>query len=96
MEKNKIVQIITENILIKRLKYNAEELSGITNDESLADRLSLSSIDEFEMILGVEDEFEIDLSAIDQDELHEHFRTIETMAGFIQGELALQLNREAN
>jgi|GEM_PF-2675163 len=88
MEKEQIISIIKERILVKRLKCDDIEEGNLGYDELLKERLSLSSIDEFELILGIEDEFQLDLSGYQEEELSEHFSTINKMTLFIQKKFA--------
>ncbi|MBB3107977.1 acyl carrier protein [Paenibacillus phyllosphaerae] len=93
MEKQQIIQIIKEKIIPNRLRSEGLEPSDIGDDDLISERISLDSIDEFEMIMGIEDEFGIDLGSMDQVELHEQFRTMASLANLVEGQLALQLTK---
>jgi acyl carrier protein len=80
-----------KELLIERLKFEDMTPADITDDEPLfAGGLGLDSIDALEIVVMLESEFGIKVK--NETSAREHFRSISSLAGFVESRLAQQQN----
>jgi len=68
-----------QGIIVEELGVEKEE---VTLEASLADDLGADSLDAVELVMAIEDEFEIKVS----DEVAQGFQTVKQIVDFIEGE----------
>jgi acyl carrier protein len=79
-----IKQIIKQDILIDRLELEditAEEIDD--NEPLFGAGLGLDSVEALDVVAGLEEEFNVKLSGISQEELADHFSSVQKLAEFI-------------
>jgi acyl carrier protein len=79
-----IKQIIKQDILIDRLELEditAEEIDD--NEPLFGAGLGLDSVEALDVVAGLEEEFNVKLSGISQEELANHFSSVQKLAQFI-------------
>ena len=80
-----------KELLIERLKFEDMTPADIGDDEPLfAGGLGLDSIDALEIVVMLESEFGIKVK--NETSAREHFRSISSLAGFVESRLAQQQN----
>ena len=78
-----------KELLIERLKFEDMTPEDIPDDEPLfAGGLGLDSIDALEIVVMLESEFGIKVK--NESSAREHFRSISTLAGFVEQRVAAQ------
>jgi acyl carrier protein len=76
-----------KELLIERLKFEDMTPEDITDDEPLfAGGLGLDSIDALEIVVMLESEFGVKVK--NESSARDHFRTVATLAEFVQSKLA--------
>lgn len=68
-----------QDIIVEELGVDKEE---VTLEASLSDDLGADSLDAVELVMAIEDEFDIKVS----DEVAQKFETVQQIVDFIQGE----------
>jgi len=71
-----------KNMIVERLFLNVSP-EEIGDDENLMDEYNIDSVNLFEIIVGLEDEFGIQLE--EEDFNVETFSTVSNIAGFVEG-----------
>lgn len=80
-----------KELLIERLKFEDMTPADIGDDEPLfAGGLGLDSIDALEIVVMLESEFGIKVK--NETSARDHFRSISSLAGFVESRLAQQQN----
>ena len=80
-----------KELLIERLKFEDMTPADIADDEPLfAGGLGLDSIDALEIVVMLESEFGIKVK--NETSARDHFRSISSLAGFVESRLAQQQN----
>ena len=68
-----------QQIIVDELGVDAEQ---VTLEASISDDLGADSLDAVELIMAIEDEFEIKVS----DEVAQSFKTVKQIVAFVEGE----------
>jgi acyl carrier protein len=83
-----IKTIIKQDILIDRLELediSADEIDD--KDPLFGDGLGLDSVEALDVVAGLEEEFGIKLQGIPQEQLAQHFASVETLSHFVHEQL---------
>lgn len=88
-----IKNIIKQDILIDRLELEditADEIND--NDPLFGEGLGLDSVEALDVVAGLEEEFGIKLQGIPQEELAQHFASVETLSQYVHSQLKASVN----
>jgi len=79
-----IKSTIKEVILIERLELEDITAAEINDQASLfGDGLGLDSVEALDVVAGLEEEFGVKLQGMTEEEIREHFYSVETLASFV-------------
>jgi len=79
-----IKSTIKEVILIERLELEDITADDINDQEPLfGDGLGLDSVEALDVVAGLEEEFGVKLQGMTEEEIREHFYSVDTLANFV-------------
>lgn len=85
MTNSEIKKIIKEKVLIERLELEDIEADDIIDTDALfGDGLGLDSVEALDVAAGIREEFNIELPKMEQGETYKHFRSVESLAAFVE------------
>lgn len=88
---DEVKEIIKVNILIERLELEDIEADDIKDDEPLfGDGLGLDSVEALDVVSGIEAEFGINLTELEEGEIQKNFYSVATLAAFVENQLKVK------
>lgn len=88
MDIHELKSTIKQVLIIERLKLEDITAEEIEDNMSLfGDGLGLDSVEAFEMIVGIEQVFGVNVDEIPADELKQHMYSVDTIANFLENNM---------